>query len=442
MQYVFGSYVLDTVTKVLTFCGERIVIQPKTLEVLGLLLRRANSVVTRREVFDLAWGGADLDENNLTQQVFTARKILERYTPGSVHIVTHAGLGYSFVGDVRCLAERSSVSTELPWQQVLCGHYNFDKRTKESIFKALRHFETALAIDAEYAPAIVGKAEVHAFLAQHLLVEPHDNFTLARRFARSALSSDPNLGNAWAVLGQIALLSNWDRNTAWACLERAFLAAPFSPEVGINRALYHVAVGRPEPARSELESLLRQEPTSLKLLTMFGVVMLYANCIDSAIDHLENVLSMEPRYELAACFLAEALAVAGKYGLALATSERLLDSSYAQRAIAVRGYCMGRTGDLPGCLRSLESMHEIAKIGVTSSFGPAQVYVAMGKPHRAIDALRQGLARRDPSLAFLSVNPIFESLRHSEGFKDIVRRVSVGSPKESYDVDWSMAVTA
>jgi eukaryotic-like serine/threonine-protein kinase len=107
--YEFDGFRADPVRRVLSCQGETVAITPKSLSILLVLLERAGEVVDKKELIERVWPGVFVSEANLTQNVFSLRKILAERAPGTRYIVTVPGQGYSFVSELRRV-ERLSTS--------------------------------------------------------------------------------------------------------------------------------------------------------------------------------------------------------------------------------------------------------------------------------------------------------------------------------------------
>jgi TolB-like protein len=103
--YEFDRFRLDPKRRLLTRDGEPVVIQPKALDTLLLLVQHRGRLLEKEELMRLLWPDAIVEEANLTQNVFVARKALGE-TPGEQRfIATVARQGYRFVGEVQEIVE-------------------------------------------------------------------------------------------------------------------------------------------------------------------------------------------------------------------------------------------------------------------------------------------------------------------------------------------------
>ena len=78
MRYQFGPFRLDTEILVLFRGEDPIYITPKALQTLRVLVENSGRVVSKRELLTCVWGEVNVEETNLTQNIFALRRILER----------------------------------------------------------------------------------------------------------------------------------------------------------------------------------------------------------------------------------------------------------------------------------------------------------------------------------------------------------------------------
>jgi TolB-like protein/DNA-binding winged helix-turn-helix (wHTH) protein/Flp pilus assembly protein TadD len=97
--FAFGPFLVDRPRRLLLKDGERLSIPPKALETLLVLLENRHRVVEKEELMARLWPDTVVEEANLTQNVFVARKALGDPAGESAFIVTIARRGYRFVAD-------------------------------------------------------------------------------------------------------------------------------------------------------------------------------------------------------------------------------------------------------------------------------------------------------------------------------------------------------
>src|ERR1700739_73162 len=86
----------------------------RALDVLSVLLERPGDLLTRDEIMAAAWPGTVVEDNNLTVQISTLRRILDQDRAQGSCIQTVPGRGYRFIAPVTRVAPAASSVSELP----------------------------------------------------------------------------------------------------------------------------------------------------------------------------------------------------------------------------------------------------------------------------------------------------------------------------------------
>jgi len=102
--YEFGPYQFDPGMRILTRDGDAISLTPKATEILLVLLKHAGQLVEKDEMLNEVWPDTFVEENNLTQNIFTLRKALGDDRTGPKYIETVARRGYRFLATVRTVS--------------------------------------------------------------------------------------------------------------------------------------------------------------------------------------------------------------------------------------------------------------------------------------------------------------------------------------------------
>lgn len=127
--YEFGPFRLDPVRRVLMRDKEPLSLTPKALEILLVLIQNNERPLDKNELMRMVWPDTVVEENNLTRNVSTLRRVLGETPSEHNYIVTVPGQGYRFVADV-------SVLSDAAYDLVL------ERHTKTEI-----NFEEELSID-------------------------------------------------------------------------------------------------------------------------------------------------------------------------------------------------------------------------------------------------------------------------------------------------------
>ena len=99
--YEFGDFRLDAEKRLLWREDEPVPLTPRVFETLLYMVEHHDTVLDKERLMEAVWPDSIVEENNLTQNISTLRRVFGE-TPGSHRfIVTVPGRGYRFVAEVR-----------------------------------------------------------------------------------------------------------------------------------------------------------------------------------------------------------------------------------------------------------------------------------------------------------------------------------------------------
>ncbi|MFM9904761.1 MAG: winged helix-turn-helix domain-containing tetratricopeptide repeat protein [Pyrinomonadaceae bacterium] len=100
VNYEFEDYKLLTEERLLMRDGRPVSLKPKVLETLLALVRSRGRLMTKDELIGEIWAGNVVEEGNLTQYIFTLRKVFGETPQDHRFILTVPGQGYRFIAKV------------------------------------------------------------------------------------------------------------------------------------------------------------------------------------------------------------------------------------------------------------------------------------------------------------------------------------------------------
>jgi DNA-binding winged helix-turn-helix (wHTH) protein/Tol biopolymer transport system component len=103
--YEFGEFKLDLRRRNLTKNNGEIPISAKNFDLLLELIKNEGRILSHDELLDSVWAGTFVEQSNLKKGISAIRHILGETPESSLFIKTIPRKGYSFVGQVRALAE-------------------------------------------------------------------------------------------------------------------------------------------------------------------------------------------------------------------------------------------------------------------------------------------------------------------------------------------------
>jgi eukaryotic-like serine/threonine-protein kinase len=104
--YEFGPFRVDPEKEILLRAGEAIPLTPKTFQILLVLVRHSQEVVTKDDLMKAVWPDTFVEEANLSRSIFMLRKALGESPQDHQYILTVPGRGYRLAENVRLVPEQ------------------------------------------------------------------------------------------------------------------------------------------------------------------------------------------------------------------------------------------------------------------------------------------------------------------------------------------------
>ena len=388
---------------------------------LGTVTQRGNSLVVQAELVRVTdgeqiWGEhynrhlADI----LALQEEVARKIAE-----ASHLrLTGAAQQH--------LTKRYTENIEA-YNLYLKGRYYERHFTADQVKIGIDYFRQAIDKDSSYALAYTGLADSYVALGAYYSLPPAEAFSEARQAATRAVELDQGLAEAFVSLAMVQFCYDWD----WPAYEKnARRAQELNPSYAKNyyvHSPYLAAARRFDDAIAEAKRAQELE-SPLDLDTNLGWILYFAGRYDEAIEQFQKAVKLDsdlfrPHRLLGLAYLQKSQpeqAIA-----AIQQSVNLSGGSLEEKAYL--GYAYGVTGRRSDALNVLAELREQSKHKYVSPYLIALVTMGLGQKDQTLISLNQAYAARSVNLIYLTVEPIFDSLRSDQSFNDLVRRVGLPS---------------
>jgi DNA-binding winged helix-turn-helix (wHTH) protein/Tfp pilus assembly protein PilF len=113
--YEFGAFRVDPGKRLLLREGQPVPLTARAFDTLLVLVENQGRVLEKDELMRLVWPDTVVEESNLSQNVFTLRKVLGEQPHEHLYIATVPRRGYQFVAEVRRTPASTSVPAAPPW---------------------------------------------------------------------------------------------------------------------------------------------------------------------------------------------------------------------------------------------------------------------------------------------------------------------------------------
>ncbi len=102
-HYEFGEFHVDTNKRLLLRNGDSVAVTPKVFDTLLYLLQHQGEIVEKSDLMRVIWPDTAVEENNLSQNISTLRRILGENRGANLYIATVPGKGYRFTAAVEAV---------------------------------------------------------------------------------------------------------------------------------------------------------------------------------------------------------------------------------------------------------------------------------------------------------------------------------------------------
>jgi TolB-like protein/Tfp pilus assembly protein PilF len=313
------------------------------------------------------------------------------------------------------------------YQLYLQGLYQWNKRTDEGVRKAEELFQKAIDKDPKFALAYAGLASTHVVID----FKPDDK-KAGKTAALKALELDPSLGEAHAVLANVAFYYEWDWDTA----DREFKR---SLELNPNYATaYHwygetlASRGRFEESNAAYARAVELDPVSMAIATDQGLAYFFARQYDRAIEHFKKLIEIEPSYARTHVYLSgtyeekgmfpESIEARRKWLLLEGADEARLAANMKRLSDAYSS--QGEMGYWRTAL-DLTLETQARKKEPANPIELAMLYSHLKENDKAFELLEKALQERRVGMVFLNIEPGWDNIRTDPRFAELVRRVGL-----------------
>ncbi len=326
----------------------------------------------------------------------------------------------------RQLATKHHTESNEAYQSYLKGRFHWNRRTGEAIKKAIEHFNQAIEFDPGYALAYAGLADCYVVPASPL--PPREKMPRARSAAETALELDETLAEAHTTLARVLTLYDWD----WAGAEREFQRAiQLNPRYAVAHQWYGgylVAMGRHDESIAERRLALELDPLSVIINFELGQAFYHARDYDRAIQQFQKTLELDPNFPPVYAYLPAAYEQKGMYQEALAgykKGQTLRGGTEWSLAMAGLGHLYAKAGKKGEARAVLEELQQLSRQEYVPSDSMALICAGLREKDQAFAWLEKAYDERSFRMAWLKVEPRWDSLRSDSRFTQLLRHMGL-----------------
>ena len=304
------------------------------------------------------------------------------------------------------------------------GRYFWNRRTEDSLQRAIGYFQQAIAEDPNYALAYAGLADSYALMASFSVQPGQQANPSGKAAALKAIQLDGSLAEPHASLGMLSFFSEWEGLAAEGEFQKALALNQNYATAHHWYGLDLAAMGRLPEALSEVRRAKELDPLSLIINTNVGWMFYLSRRYDEAIVEFRKALELDPDFPRARTRLGITYMQKGDWAAATRELEEALRLSGRDPYIAgVLGDARARAGDQQGARRILKELESRSKQHYVPPFGVALIYIGLGQRNEALQWLNRAYDDHSTSMVYAKVDPILDPVRSDPRFSELLSRM-------------------
>jgi len=300
------------------------------------------------------------------------------------------------------------------------------KAAPGGLSNAKDYYERAIAIDAMYASAYAGLAELYAAFPCQLVRVPREARSMSRQLAEKALTLDHSLAGAHAALARVAQ-QEWDWLVAERGYQRATEVNPSYSAAWIGYAMLLYAMERFEDAVAKARRAQQLDPASALVNTWAGAAYFFAGLSGEAFATWQLALELDPKYGHASLALARSEVSRGRHSEAISVLDKALAHAPSDaELLGARAHALARIGRRAEALKVVAELEERHARGeIMPPFGRIWAYAGLGDNDRAFGHLQRAYEEGRDRMVWLKVDPLLAPLRADSRFQNLLQRMHI-----------------
>ena len=275
------------------------------------------------------------------------------------------------------------------YDEYLLGRHDLQQGTRESINKAIAHFQQAISENPKDARLYTALGE--AYEADNTYYSsPKECMPRVKAAATQALELDPDLAAAHVLLGDVHLLFDWDWRSAETEYRRALEINPNLPEAQLGYASYLGTLGRFDEALAHVQQAYISDPLAIDSRNNALWIYYFSGRTSDTIEQAHKAIEVEPSAGLPSAMLAMANAQLGKRTETLDAAANAVRFADSPSVITTTASAVAHLGDSEQARKLLKMALDQAQNRYVCRFLVGAAYVELGEREHALESLEEG----------------------------------------------------
>jgi tetratricopeptide (TPR) repeat protein len=321
---------------------------------------------------------------------------------------------------------------QIAHQLYLRGRYEWNKRTPDSLNRALDDFTQALVHDPGSAQTYVGLADTYNLLREYALMPENEAYSHAIAASKKAVELDDSLAEAHRALAFDKFYGNWDFSGGAKEFRRAIELNPRDPIAHLWLANAFAGPGWYPFCLREIDRAQELDPASPAILADKGAMLVGAGQTKEGLDLLKQVERTDPGFLSPHRYLANAYLTMRRYPDFLLESEKIAELTgdpvlKATNAAAREGFQRGgEHGLLLGLYAAQKKFYDQGKLAGALL---AKTCVLLGKKEEALQLLEKDFDRHDGPFLNIHADGVLIALKDEPGYQQLLGKIHFPAPE-------------
>ena len=316
----------------------------------------------------------------------------------------------------------------------LKGRFEWNKRTPESLNRALDDFTQSIVHDPDNAHTYAGLADTYLLLHEYSLMPDTEAESRAIAASKKAVELDDSLAEAHRSLAFAEVWGNWDFRAGEKEFRRAIKLDPHDP---LTHLWFATAFNTPEwfsVTRNEFDRAQELDPSSPVVLANKSIWLFQAGQRQAGLDLARQVEQNDPDFVAPHRYLARMNWDLRNYPRFLIESEKtanlthdrvLMETTAAARAGFRRG---GEEGLLNDLYLARKRLYEDGKLAGTPV---AEICVRLGKKEEALRLIQDDFAHHRAEFLWTLTVPDLLTLKNNPRYQELINKLNFPTPPTS-----------
>jgi TolB-like protein len=290
---------------------------------------------------------------------------------------------------------KGKTTNMIAFQNYLLGRHLLSQSSEGSLRKSVELFEQAISEDPSFAHAYNGLARAYESLGHQSLMSSPESYRLSRKMVERALQLDPNLGEAHATLGFIALVYEYDLSKAESEFVKALELDPSNSFAHRRYVRCLAAQGRLNDACQHAEMAVELDPLNPSVYSEEGLLYYLNGRDDDAFAVWRKGQDLFPSADFLHFFPINARLARGEYAEAQEELSHLSKTYFAEPfGKYLQGITYGHTGKKDEALKLAFELQAEVQEGRSSSDLIASIYYSLGDAEQFFKWAEEGVKQR------------------------------------------------